>query len=643
MGKIIGIDLGTTNSCVAILEGGKPKVIENSEGGRTTPSVVAFTPENEVLVGQSAKRQAVTNPHNTLFAVKRLIGRRYNEDIVQRDIKMVPYKIVRAENGDAWVEAGGKKVAPPEISARVLMKMKKTAEDYLGEAVKEAVITVPAYFNDSQRQATKDAGRIAGLEVKRIINEPTAAALAYGMDKKRGDAKLAVYDLGGGTFDISIIEIAEVDGEHQFEVLSTNGDTFLGGEDFDLRIIDFLADEFKKDQGVDLRKDPLALQRLKEGAEKAKIELSSSQQTDINLPYITADASGPKHLNVRLTRAKLEALVEDIIMRTVEPCKTALKDAGLSASDIGEVILVGGQTRMPKVQELVKSLFGREPRKDVNPDEVVAVGAAIQAGVLGGEVKDVLLLDVTPLSLGIETLGGVMTKLIEKNTTIPTKASQVFSTAQDGQTAVTVHVLQGEREMASANKSLGRFDLGDIPPAPRGVPQIEVSFDIDANGILNVSARDKATGKKQSIVIKASSGLSEDEIRNMVKDAEAHREEDKRFQELVGARNHADSLIHAAQKSLKDLGDKVTAEEKRDIEAAIEDLKGVLNGDDKAAIESKSERLAEVAGRLAERAYKEAGAEAQTETPPPPPGGGNGKARDDNVVDADFEEVKDKN
>ncbi len=640
MGKIIGIDLGTTNSCVAVLEGGKPKVIENSEGGRTTPSIVAFTPDNEVLVGQSAKRQAVTNPHNTLFAVKRLIGRRYNEDIVQRDISMVPYKIVRAENGDAWVEGGGKKMAPPEVSARVLMKMKKTAEDYLGEEVKEAVITVPAYFNDSQRQATKDAGRIAGLAVKRIINEPTAAALAYGMDKKRGDAKLAVYDLGGGTFDISIIEIAEVDGEHQFEVLSTNGDTFLGGEDFDLRIIDFLADEFKKDQGVDLRKDPLALQRLKEGAEKAKIELSSSQQTDINLPYITADASGPKHLNVRLTRAKLEALVEDIILRTVEPCKTALKDAGLSASDIGEVILVGGQTRMPKVQELVKSLFGREPRKDVNPDEAVAVGAAIQAGVLGGEVKDVLLLDVTPLSLGIETLGGVMTKLIEKNTTIPTKAAQVFSTAQDGQTAVTVHVLQGEREMASANKSLGRFDLSDIPPAPRGIPQIEVSFDIDANGILNVSAKDKATGRKQSIVIKASSGLSEDEIRKMVQDAEAHREEDKRFHELVGARNHADSLIHATERSLKDLGEKVTAEEKRDIESAIEDLKGVLSGDDKAAIGEKSERLAEVAGRLAERAYKEAGAEAGGT--PPPPGGGDGKAPDDNVVDADFEEVKDK-
>jgi molecular chaperone DnaK len=641
MGKIIGIDLGTTNSCVAVLEGGKPKVIENSEGARTTPSVVAFTPENEVLVGQSAKRQAVTNPHNTLFAVKRLIGRRFNEDIVQRDISMVPYKIVRAENGDAWVDAGGKKMAPPEVSARVLMKMKKTAEDYLGEEVKEAVITVPAYFNDSQRQATKDAGRIAGLTVKRIINEPTAAALAYGMDKKRGDAKIAVYDLGGGTFDISIIEIAEVDGEHQFEVLSTNGDTFLGGEDFDLRIIDFLADEFRKEQGVDLRKDALALQRLKEGAEKAKIELSSSQQTDINLPYITADASGPKHLNVRLTRAKLESLVEDIVMRTVEPCKTALKDAGLSASEIGEVILVGGQTRMPKVQELVKSLFGREPRKDVNPDEAVAVGAAIQGGVLGGEVKDVLLLDVTPLSLGIETLGGVMTKLIEKNTTIPTKAAQVFSTAQDGQTAVTVHVLQGEREMASANKSLGRFDLGDIPSAPRGVPQIEVSFDIDANGILNVSARDKATGKKQSIVIKASSGLSEDEIRNMVKDAEAHREEDKRFHELVAARNHADSLIHAATKSLKDLSDKVTAEEKRDIESAIEDLKAVLNGDDKAAIEGKSERLAEAAGKLAERVYKEAGAESQDQQPPPPQGG-NGKARDDNVVDADFEEVKER-
>ncbi|MGH8472026.1 MAG: molecular chaperone DnaK, partial [Gammaproteobacteria bacterium] len=521
MGKIIGIDLGTTNSCVAILEGGTPKVVENSEGGRTTPSIVAFTTDNEVLVGQSAKRQAVTNPHNTLFAVKRLIGRRFTDDVVKRDVSLVPYKIVRADNGDAWVEAGGKKMAPPEISARVLIKMKKTAEDYLGEEVKEAVITVPAYFNDSQRQATKDAGRIAGLEVKRIINEPTAAALAYGMDKKRGDAKLAVYDLGGGTFDISIIEISEVDSEHQFEVLSTNGDTFLGGEDFDRRIIDYVADEFKKEQGVDLRNDPLALQRLKEAAEKAKIELSSSQQTDINLPYITADASGPKHLNLKLTRAKLESLVEDIIMSTLDPCKTALKDAGLGAGEINEVIMVGGQTRMPRVQEVVKALFGREPRKDVNPDEAVAVGAAIQAGVLGGEVKDVLLLDVTPLSLGIETLGGVRTKLIEKNTTIPTKAAQVFSTAEDHQTAVTVHVLQGERDMASANKSLGRFDLADIPPAPRGVPQIEVTFDIDANGILNVSAKDKATGKKQSIVIKASSGLAEGEIQKMVKDAEA--------------------------------------------------------------------------------------------------------------------------
>jgi molecular chaperone DnaK len=642
MGKIIGIDLGTTNSCVAVMEGDKAKVIENAEGDRTTPSIVAFTSDNEVLVGQSAKRQAVTNPKNTLFAIKRLIGRRYDDAVVKKDVDMVPYKIVRADNGDAWVEVNGRKMAPPEISAKVLQKMKKTAEDYLGEEVRDAVITVPAYFNDSQRQATKDAGRIAGLEVKRIINEPTAAALAYGMDKKRGDQKIAVYDLGGGTFDISIIEIAEIEGEHQFEVLSTNGDTFLGGEDFDKRIIDWLVTEFRREQGVDLRNDPLALQRLKEAAEKAKIELSSSQQTDINLPYITANQTGPKHLNVKLTRAKLESLVEDLVERTIEPCRTALKDGGVTASDINEVILVGGQTRMPKVQEKVQSFFGKTPRKDVNPDEAVAIGAAIQGGVLGGQVKDVLLLDVTPLSLGIETLGGVMTKLIEKNTTIPTSASQVFSTAEDNQTAVTVHVLQGERERAGDNKSLGRFDLTDIPLAPRGIPQIEVKFDIDANGILNVSAKDKATGKQQSIVIKASSGLSDAEIDRMVKDAEAHAEDDRRFHELVSARNHADSMIHATRKSMEQLGEKVDAGEKDRIESAIKDLEEAMKGEDKERIDSLTKNLGEVSGKLAERLYAQQQGGAETAGAAAGAAGAEsaGGAKDD-VVDAEFEEVKD--
>jgi molecular chaperone DnaK len=637
MGKIIGIDLGTTNSCVSVLEGGQPKVIENSEGGRTTPSIVAYTDGDEVLVGQSAKRQSVTNPENTLFAVKRLIGRRFEDDVVQKDIHMVPYKIVKADNGDAWVEVNGKKMASPEISARVLMKMKQTAEDYLGEEVTEAVVTVPAYFNDSQRQATKDAGKIAGLDVKRIINEPTAAALAFGMDKKEGDAKIAIYDLGGGTFDVSIIEIAEIDGEHQFEVLSTNGDTFLGGEDFDLRIIDYLCDEFKKEQGVDLHNDPLALQRLKEAAEKAKIELSSTQQTDINLPYITADASGPKHLNIKMTRAKLESLVDELVDRTIDPCRVALEDAGLSTSDISDVILVGGQTRMPKVQETVQQFFGKEPRRDVNPDEAVAVGAAIQAGVLGGDVKDVLLLDVTPLSLGIETMGSVMTRLIDKNTTIPTNASQVFSTAEDNQGAVTVHVLQGEREMATGNKSLGRFDLSDIPPAPRGVPQIEVSFDIDANGILNVSAKDKATGKEQSIVIKASSGLSDEEVDKMVKDAEAHAEEDRLAKEMVESRNMADNMIHASRKSIEELGDKVEEQEKTDVEAAIADVEEALKGDSKEVIDEKTTKLTEVAGKLAERVYQQSAEEGQAEA-----GATEGSAEpQDDVVDAEFEEVKD--
>jgi molecular chaperone DnaK len=618
------------------MEDGKARVIENSEGDRTTPSIIAFTKDDEVLVGQSAKRQAVTNPSNTLYGIKRLIGRKFKEDVVQRDIDMVPYKIVEADNGDAWVSVNDKKMAPPEISARVLMKMKKTAEEFLGEEVTEAVVTVPAYFNDSQRQATKDAGKIAGLEVKRIINEPTAAALAYGMDKKRGDSTVVVYDLGGGTFDVSIIEIADIEGEHQFEVLATNGDTFLGGEDFDQRIIDYLVSEFKKDQGVDLAKDPLALQRLKDAAEKAKIELSSSQQTDINLPYITADASGPKHMEMRLTRAKLESLVEDLISRSMEPCKMALKDAGLSTSEISDVILVGGQTRMPKVQEAVKEMFGKEPRRDVNPDEAVAVGAAIQAAVLSGDVKDVLLLDVTPLSLGIETMGGVMTKLVEKNTTIPTKANQVFSTAEDNQPAVTIHVLQGEREMASANKSLGRFDLADIPPAPRGTPQIEVTFDIDANGILNVSAADKATGKKQSIVIKASSGLSDEEVEKMVKDAEAHADEDRKFHELVTVRNQADALIHGTEKSLKDLGDKVEADEKEKIESAIAALQEAIKGEDKDDIEAKTTALSEVAGKLAERAYAE-----NAEAGAADAGQADDAKAGDDVVDAEFEEVDD--
>ncbi|MFQ6021275.1 MAG: molecular chaperone DnaK [Acidiferrobacterales bacterium] len=639
MAKIIGIDLGTTNSCVAVMEGGKTRVIENSEGDRTTPSIVAFTDEDEVLVGASAKRQAITNPHNTVFATKRLIGRRYDEDVVQRDIKLMPYKIVKAKNGDAWVEVKSKQMAPPELSARVLQKMKKTAEDYLGEEVKQAVITVPAYFNDSQRQATKDAGRIAGLEVRRIINEPTAAALAFGLDKREGDRKVAVYDLGGGTFDISIIEIADVEGEHQFEVLATNGDTFLGGEDFDRRLIDYLADEFKKDNAIDLHNDPLALQRLKDGAEKAKIELSSAQQTEVNLPYITADASGPKHLNIKVTRAKLESLVEDLITRTIEPCKIALKDASLKAADINDIILVGGQTRMPKVQEAVKNFFGREPRKDVNPDEAVAVGAAIQGGVLGGDVKDVLLLDVTPLSLGIETLGGVMTKLIQKNTTIPTKAQQVFSTADDNQTAVTVHVLQGERDVALGNKSLGKFDLTEIPTAPRGIPQIEVTFDIDANGILHVSAKDKATGKENKIVIKSSSGLGDEEIDRMIKDAEAHAEEDKKTRELVEARNYADTMIHSVRKSMKEMGDKLDAAEKEKIESAIQDLEAVVKEDDKDAIQQKTQALTEASHKLAEQMYAQAQAQTEStagaETDP-----GATEPKDENVVDAEFEEVK---
>ena len=647
MAKTIGIDLGTTNSCVAIMEGGKPKVIENSEGARTTPSVVAYQDDGEILVGAPAKRQAVTNAKNTLYAIKRLIGRRFEEKEVQKDIALMPYKIVKADNGDAWVEVRGKKIGPQQVSAEILRKMKKTAEDYLGEEVTEAVITVPAYFNDSQRQATKDAGRIAGLEVKRIINEPTAAALAFGMDKKEGDRKIAVYDLGGGTFDISIIEIASVEGEHQFEVMSTNGDTFLGGEDFDQRLIDYIVTEFKRDQGVDLKNDVLALQRLKESAEKAKIELSSSQQTEINLPYITADKSGPKHLSIKITRAKFEALVEDLIERTIEPCRIAIKDAGVKLSDVGDVILVGGMTRMPKVQEKVKEFFGKEPRKDVNPDEAVAVGAAIQAGVLQGDVKDVLLLDVTPLSLGIETLGGVMTKLIQKNTTIPTKAQQVFSTADDNQAAVTIHVLQGERDVASGNKSLGQFNLEGIPPAPRGLPQIEVTFDIDANGILHVNAKDKATGKENKITIKASSGLSEAEIQKMVKDAEEHAEDDRRMLETVQARNHLDALVHSVQKSVTEYGDKIGADEKGKIEGALKEAEELLKDKDasKDAMEAKAQALMTASQKLGEAMYAQSQAEAQAGANPQ---GGSDKSRgagesgEEKVVDAEFTEVKDK-